>query len=109
MPKSPAFKVPLLWSCKVPPQVFVVVKGAATVRPGAGVVGKVSVKVAPLKVASLELLSVMVSVEVPLGPIGLGEKLLLILGRDRMVRLALAGAAFVPLLEVIAPAEMVLV
>jgi hypothetical protein len=109
MPKSPAAKVPPLWSCKVPPQVFVVVKGVATTRPGAGVVGKVSVNVAPLRVASFELLSVIVSVEIPLGPIGLGEKLLTIVGRARIVKLAVAGAAFVPLLEVITPTGMVFV
>ena len=110
MPTSPAFnKVPLL-SCSVPPQVFVVVVLAKVIGPGAvGVVGKVSVNVAPTKVTALLLNKVIVSVEIPPALIEVGENDLIIVGLASTSILALVGNALLPLGVISPPPAIVLV
>ena len=90
IPGSPMPRAPLLLSNNDPPQVFVVVSGEATVIL-AGEVGKVSVKATPLKAfAGLGLVIKNVRVDVPLGPIVLGENAFEICGGRTAFKLAAA-------------------
>jgi hypothetical protein len=103
MPGSPAASAPLALSVNVPPHVFAVVTGAATVM-AAGEVGKVSVNVTPVRaVLVFGFVIVNVSVEFPVGAIELGEKDLLMDGGAMTVIDALAEFPVPPFVEVTAP------
>lgn len=78
--------------------------GVDAVRP----LGSVSVKAAPVMAVAVGLLKVTVSVEVPFSAMVAALNALLILGRATF-KVALAATALGPMLELTAPAAMVLV
>ena len=86
-------------SCKVPPQVLVVVSGVATVV-AAGDMGKVSVNAKPVSESFwFGLVIVKVNLDVPPARIGLGENNFVIAGGCKTVRAAVAlpvDPVFVP-------------
>lgn len=107
-PKSPAVSAPPRLSSRVPPQVFEIVNGLATVI-APGDTGKVSVKPALVRSTALVLVNTIVSVDVPVGAIAAGAKDLAIVGRASTVTLALAGSPLLPAEVLSAPEAIALV
>lgn len=107
MPGSPLASAPPRLSCSVPPQLFVVVRGAATVM-APGTSGNVSVNERPFRASFwFGFVIVKVNLEVPLARIGFGEKSLAMVGGLITLREAVAlpvEPVFVPpLVEEINP------
>ena len=90
-PFKPTLLLPAAPPVIVPPQVLLSAGVEAITNPE----GKVSIKVAPVKEVAVELFSVKVRVEVPLGAIGLVEKDLLMVGEPTL--LAMVVVLFVRL------------
>lgn len=80
IPKLPATSAVFRLFTSVPPQVFVTVSGVATVMPGAGVVGKASIKVTAAIGTGFGLTKVKVNTVGTVVATGLGLKLLAMLG-----------------------------
>ena len=106
MPTSPTEIVPPELSLKVPPHVFDVVVLMSVIAPG--VVGNMSVNVAPVKAVGVRFASVIVKVVLVFVATGLVEKLLLISGTGTD-NVALAEALLEPALVVSPPTGIVLV